>query len=743
MDCNRDEALRAKKIAEDKLVKKDFTVARKFALKARNLFPGLEGINQLLTTLDVYISGENKINGEVDWYGVLGVNSSCDDQTIRKQYRKLVLLLHPDKNKIVGADGAFKLLSEAWSLLSVAAKRFAYNQRRGSREIQQKVPMQAGGPSAASFANGYHNVASRTTSVLKTKNNGAKVSPTSLPTPSHPRTDTFWTICHRCMMHYEYLKIYLNHTLLCPNCHKAFLATEAASPFHRSKSSNPAAPQQHQNSSSHAPSRNAFDTGQNGAAAKKSGSGQAGPNSFKHANIQQDKLSGALGVGGKDPSIATKAANVIKQVQQKLKRAYTESHTPSGLEGDIKRRKLDNDGYRYGMNNNVGQENGGIGRAGTSTSGSRIYHFPSTYSQPNSTRELTLLETRKMLIVKAQKEILKKLKEWKSGTPSNTLNRESKKAKESKREKYESTTNGKVGLLSEVEELADKHRVSCSANNADKKDIVAVSLNVPDPDFHDFDKDRSESSFGDNEVWAAYDDDDSMPRFYALINKVLSRNPFKVRISWLNSKTNSEFGPIDWVGSGFYKTCGEFRVGRYEICTSINSFSQKVIWSKGPRGTIQIFPKKSDVWALYKNWSSDWDERTPDEVIHSYDMVMVLDDYEEQGVSVAPLMKVMGFMTVFRPNLEPEMLKRIPKEEMFRFSHQVPYHLLTGQEGQNAPRGCLELDPAATPLELLQVTTVSQEMPVIRNGGGINEEVLPSVSVTRVDEIDDGLVTHE
>ncbi|XP_022865963.1 uncharacterized protein LOC111385782 [Olea europaea var. sylvestris] len=348
-----------------------------------------------------------------------------------------------------------------------------------------------------------------------------------------------------------------------------------------------------------------------------------------------------------------------------------------------------------------------------------------------------------MLIVKAQKEILKKLKEWKSGTPSNTLNRESKKAKESKREKYESTTNGKVGLLSEVEELADKHRVSCSANNADKKDIVAVSLNVPDPDFHDFDKDRSESSFGDNEVWAAYDDDDSMPRFYALINKVLSRNPFKVRISWLNSKTNSEFGPIDWVGSGFYKTCGEFRVGRYEICTSINSFSQKVIWSKGPRGTIQIFPKKSDVWALYKNWSSDWDERTPDEVIHSYDMVMVLDDYEEQGVSVAPLMKVMGFMTVFRPNLEPEMLKRIPKEEMFRFSHQVPYHLLTGQEGQNAPRGCLELDPAATPLELLQVTTVSQEMPVIRNGGGINEEVLPSVSVTRVDEIDDGLVTHE
>ncbi|KAL2542207.1 DNAJ heat shock N-terminal domain-containing protein [Abeliophyllum distichum] len=742
MECNRDEALRAKTIAEDKLEKKDFAGARKFALKAHTLFPGLEGITQLLTTLDVYISGENKINGEVDWYGVIGVNPSCDDETIKKQYRKLALLLHPDKNKIVGADGAFKLLSEAWSMLSDTAKRFSYNQRRGSRGVQQRVPMHTGGPSAASCGNGYHNVASRTTSVLKTKNNGVKVPPTSVPTPSHPRTDTFWTICRRCMMHYEYLKIYLNHTLLCPNCHKAFLASEAASPFNnRSKSSNPAPPQRHQNLSNHAPSQNAFDTGRNATAAKKSGPGQAGPNSFRHANFQPDSRSGAVGVSGKDPSIATKAANVVKQVQQKLKRAYTESHAPTGLEGDIRRRKLDNDGDRYGMNNNMGQENGGFGRAGTL--GSRIYHFPGIYSQPNSTRELTLLETRKMLMEMAKKEIRKKLNEWKSRIPSNTVNRDSKKVIERKREKHKNTHNGKVGLSSRVEEQADKRRVSCSADNADKEDIRAASLNVPDPDFHDFDKDRTESSFGDNEVWAAYDDDDSMPRFYALINKVISRNPFKVRISWLNSKTNSEFGPIDWVGSGFYKTCGEFRVGRYETCTSINSFSQKVIWSKGPRGTIQIFPKKSDVWALYKNWSSDWNEHTPDEVIHSYDMVMVLDDYKEQGVSVAPLMKVIGFKTVFRPNLEPEMVKRIPKEEMFRFSHQVPHHLLTGQEGQNVPKGCLELDPAATPLELLQVIIESHEVPIIANGGDFKEEVLPSVPVTRLDEIDDGLVTQE
>jgi hypothetical protein len=40
-----------------------------------------------------------------------------------------------------------------------------------------------------------------------------------------------------------------------------------------------------------------------------------------------------------------------------------------------------------------------------------------------------------------------------------------------------------------------------------------------------------------------------------------------------------------------------------------------------------------EVWALYRNWSPDWNEHTLDDVIHKYDMVEVLDDFdEEQGI---------------------------------------------------------------------------------------------------------------
>lgn len=201
-----------------------------------------------------------------------------------------------------------------------------------------------------------------------------------------------------------------------------------------------------------------------------------------------------------------------------------------------------------------------------------------------------------------------------------------------------------------------------------------------------------------------------MPRYYAKIHKVISVEPFRMRISWLNSRSNSELGPMDWVGSGFYKTCGDFRTGKHEVTESLNSFSHKVRWTKGTRGVVRIFPGKGEVWALYRNWSPDWNEHTPDEVIHKYDMVEVLEDFSEgQGISVTPLVKVAGFRTVFQRHKDHDEVRRIPKEEMFRFSHQVPNYLLTGQEAHNAPKDCRELDPAATPLDLLQIIAESNE----------------------------------
>ncbi|CAH8345724.1 unnamed protein product [Eruca vesicaria subsp. sativa] len=141
MECNKDEAIRAMDIAKRKVTENDYTGAKTFAVKAQNLYPQLDGLKQVLMLIDVYISAGNKINGgEPDWYGVLGVDPLADDGVVKKQYRKLALLLHPDKNKCEGAEGAFKLILEAWSLLSDKVKRIAFDQKRRVVMVKEVKP---------------------------------------------------------------------------------------------------------------------------------------------------------------------------------------------------------------------------------------------------------------------------------------------------------------------------------------------------------------------------------------------------------------------------------------------------------------------------------------------------------------------------------------------------------------------------------------------------------------------------
>ncbi|KAG9141661.1 hypothetical protein Leryth_015327 [Lithospermum erythrorhizon] len=47
--CNKDEAIRGKDMAVKKMENNDFEGARRIAMKAQQLFPELENINQLLT----------------------------------------------------------------------------------------------------------------------------------------------------------------------------------------------------------------------------------------------------------------------------------------------------------------------------------------------------------------------------------------------------------------------------------------------------------------------------------------------------------------------------------------------------------------------------------------------------------------------------------------------------------------------------------------------------------------------
>ena len=62
-----------------------------------------------------------------DYYEILGISKTADENEIKKAYRKLAIKYHPDKNKSKSACEAFKKVNQAFSILKDKDKRKHYD----------------------------------------------------------------------------------------------------------------------------------------------------------------------------------------------------------------------------------------------------------------------------------------------------------------------------------------------------------------------------------------------------------------------------------------------------------------------------------------------------------------------------------------------------------------------------------------------------------------------------------------
>lgn len=62
------------------------------------------------------VYGVSTATGSYDPYEVLGIKRSASPQDIRKAYKQLVVLWHPDKNKDVEAEDKFLLIKTAYEV---------------------------------------------------------------------------------------------------------------------------------------------------------------------------------------------------------------------------------------------------------------------------------------------------------------------------------------------------------------------------------------------------------------------------------------------------------------------------------------------------------------------------------------------------------------------------------------------------------------------------------------------------
>ncbi|XP_010557709.1 PREDICTED: uncharacterized protein LOC104826625 isoform X1 [Tarenaya hassleriana] len=687
MDPYKEEAFRAKQIAERKFVEKDFTGARSYALNARSLFPNLEGISQMVATFEVYTASQSRRNGEIDYYAILGLKPTAGKREVKKQYKKMAILLHPDKNKCIGADGAFQLVSEAWNSLSDEFKKSTFYYKR-----KKHIDSMAVQKNSSEYVPGV---------------TGFDYCP-----PASERLDTFWTVCTSCKVQYEYLRKYVNKRLSCKNCREAFIAVETGPA--------PVSASFHYAAASHTPSNGYGSYGYDGVTCMPASSTyfvghHPGPrydyvtngsyewNSFPETSPSNMDSNGV-------PSVSAGygyklSYGVVSRGRKKVKDSYNgtcsmksmataliHSNPPDGFTdaAAIKVSKLEKKRkFVSGFSGNGHDENNSksaseLRTTNTDTNMDQDFKLPGqSYFSTRRCPAAPALDTRKLLIDKARADVRQKLEIMRLASET--------ASKENRTPLGENDVrSSKVGnLVSPGQQLVRETK-------------GPVSINVPDPDFHDFDKNRSEECFKPRQIWAIYDEDDGMPRLYCVVREVLSVQPFKIDIAYLSSKTDAEFGSTKWVHYGFTKSCGHFRIRNTDIVEQVNIFSHLLKGKKtGRGGCVRIFPKTGEIWAVYRNWSPDWNKSTLDEVRHQYEMVEILDDYtEEFGVRVIPLVKLEGFKTVYRRTTREDGKSWIPRKEMLRFSHQIPSWFLR-QETSGLPGNCWDLDPAAIPEELL------------------------------------------
>ncbi|GBG69439.1 hypothetical protein CBR_g4134 [Chara braunii] len=114
--------------------------------KMERVFPGMKGYAEISAVAQVCLAAKTRpVTGHpnlrcqcrpkttgpkfTDWYHVLQVQENADDITIKKKFRQLALLLHPDKNNSARAEEAFKIVNEAYAVLSDKTKRIAFNMK--------------------------------------------------------------------------------------------------------------------------------------------------------------------------------------------------------------------------------------------------------------------------------------------------------------------------------------------------------------------------------------------------------------------------------------------------------------------------------------------------------------------------------------------------------------------------------------------------------------------------------------
>jgi DnaJ family protein C protein 7 len=128
IECNPDYSKAYMKRGEINTIIEDFEEAVRDYANVERISPGQFGVKKILNEAKIKL----KASKRKDYYKILNISKDADASDIKKAYRKLALVWHPDKNsgdtaQMTKAEKMFKDIGEAYAILSDPEKRQRYD----------------------------------------------------------------------------------------------------------------------------------------------------------------------------------------------------------------------------------------------------------------------------------------------------------------------------------------------------------------------------------------------------------------------------------------------------------------------------------------------------------------------------------------------------------------------------------------------------------------------------------------
>ncbi|XP_010509602.1 PREDICTED: dnaJ homolog subfamily C member 21-like [Camelina sativa] len=582
------EAIHHKTLAESSFNSGDLMSALIHARKALGLSPDSEGLSAMVTAFEIISSAAATAGGMPEWYKVLKVEPFSHINTIKQQYRKLALVLHPDKNPYAGCEEGFKLLNEALSVFSDKVRRTEYDMKLRIRIQSEMV--------------------------------------SGCDDDDDDETSTFSTVCSGCRSVHKFGRKYLGQNLMCTSCKNSFEAKEAEKEEEGRDGSETGT----------CASKIITYSRRKKRAGDDSESLRSGSETGEMREERAEAIDVSDGLDDEDEGMMTLAEmqSVIRRKKSKVKSNITEKDSTA--------------------EENMGSE-----------------------TEERSSGDVPMTITLREMSSNKENEKREALK--------NGKNINKKKA-----------TNHKV--LNEIVDLEYVPRGDRKREHG--KLSQEIYREDEDLELYDFGKDRMPRSFKKGQIWAIYDGgDDNMPRSYCLVSEVVSLNPFKVWINWLDCESEKL---ISWMKiSSSNMPCGRFRVSEKALVEQVKPFSHIVNCERAAREVYQIYPRKGSVWAVYSETNPALQRRKTGR----YEIVVCLTMYSEAyGLSVAYLEKVNDCSSNLfkRRDYGYNAVRWVEKDDVAALlSHQIPAKKVSEHESGADLKESWVLDLASVPPDLV------------------------------------------